>query len=207
VPYAAEMPRYIVNEAALIKRAKALREAGVEYAYCENLSAFQIAQNEGFKIIAGAGLNIANSYSAKVLKDLGVEDILISVEQTLADIEDIDNSINKGIAVYGHLPLMLLRNCPMKNGGGCEKCKKQGKITDRMGVEFALKCREGYTELLNSKPIWLMDKKCDFAFADFALLYFSAETKEQVNEVLEGFKKSASSNGEYTRGMYYRGTL
>ena len=79
VPYAAEMPRYIVNEAALIKRAKALREAGVEYAYCENLSAFQIAQNEGFKIIAGAGLNIANSYSAKVLKDLGVEDQLTIV--------------------------------------------------------------------------------------------------------------------------------
>ena len=202
----AEMPRFIVNEQKLDKRLCELRAAGINTAYCENLSTVALCQRNGFKIIAGAGLNVANSESARWLKEKGIDTALISVEEELSDIKKI-GGVNKGVAVYGHLPLMLLRNCPMKNSGGCSECKKAGKITDRKGVEFTLKCREGYTELLNSNPLWLFDKKDDFAFADFALLYFTTESRERVKEVLELWEKSACPDTDFTRCLYYRGTL
>lgn len=202
----AEIPRFIVNEQRLEKHLCELKAAGISTAYCENLSAVALCKGAGFKVIAGAGLNIANSESAAWLKENGIDSALISVEEELSDIKKI-GGVKKGIAVYGHLPLMLLRNCPMKNGGGCKECKEKGKITDRKGVEFALRCREGYTELLNSNPLWLMDKKEDFVFAGFVLLYFTTENRERAEEVLGLWGKSACPDTDFTRGLYYRGTL
>ncbi|MGN0492710.1 MAG: U32 family peptidase, partial [Acutalibacteraceae bacterium] len=54
----ADIPRGIVSEALIRKRLRSFKEKGFTAAVCGNLSAVQIAKEEGFKIIAGTGLNV-----------------------------------------------------------------------------------------------------------------------------------------------------
>ena len=48
---------------------------------------------------------------------------ILSFELTIDEANQI-NSEDTGIIAYGRLPLMLTRNCPVKNNIGCEKCRK-----------------------------------------------------------------------------------
>ena len=112
-----------------------------------------------------------------------------------------------GIVAYGNTPLMLFKNCPLKNGRECAKCDKKGSITDRKNTEFPVRCRMGYSELLNSVPVWLADRRTDLKAVDFTVLYFTNETAERANEVINAYKNGIAADTEYTRGLFYRGTL
>ena len=60
------------------------------------------------------------------------------------------NGNDVGALVYGHLPLMLTRNCPVQAHIGCAACQKQGRLTDRKGCTFPVVCNPyGCTQLLN----------------------------------------------------------
>jgi putative protease len=102
---------------------------------------------------------------------------------------------------------MLFKNCPIKNGKNCDECKQNGTITDRKGIEFPIRCRMGYSELLNSVPVWLSDKQNLFCSFDFQILYFTKETQQKVMEVISSYKKGNGTDGKYTRGLYFRGTM
>lgn len=65
----------------------------------------------------------------------------------------------------------------------------------------------GYSELLNSVPVWLADKKEDIKCLDFAVLYFTRESKKRVSEVIKAYKNGYACDTEYTRGLFYRGSL
>ena len=102
---------------------------------------------------------------------------------------------------------MLFKNCPLKNGRDCRKCDKKGKITDRRNTEFTVRCRAGASEMLNSVPVWLADKTEDLKSVDFAVLYFTDEKPERVKEIIDLYKKGSPPSENYTRGLFYRGTI
>ena len=85
---------------------------------------------------------------------------------------------------------MLFKNCPVKNGKTCEECKQNGSITDRKGIEFPIRCRMGYSELLNSVPLWLADKQNLFSAVDFQILYFTNESSAEVCKIISDYKKT-----------------
>ncbi|MBQ1451404.1 MAG: U32 family peptidase, partial [Clostridia bacterium] len=60
-------------------------------------------------------------------------------------------------------------------------------------------------EVLNSRPGWLADRQSDLKSIDFQLLYFSVEPPEEVSAVLNAFRDQGEPEGEFTRGLYYRG--
>lgn len=203
----ADIPRGIISEDLIRQRLRIFKEKGFKTAVCGNLSAVQIATEEGFRIIAGTGLNVLNSESAAAVSELGAGRVILSNEITLKDAKALYSPIPKGIVAYGNIPLMIFKNCPIKNGRSCTDCDKKGSITDRKNTEFPVRCRMGYSELLNSVPIWLADRSEDLKAVDFAVLYFWGESENRVLEVIKAYKNGLACDTEYTRGLFYRGTI
>ena len=207
IPLIVDIPRGILSEKEIANRLKIFKEKGFNSALCGNLAAIPLARAEGFHIIADTGLNISNSESINTVSLLGATACTVSCEEELSDILKIPSDIKKGIIAYGNIPLMLFKNCPLKNGITCDKCDKNGVITDRLGIEFPVRCRMGYSELLNSLPIWLADRTNELKGLDFITLYFTRESKERALEVITAYNNGSAPDVKHTRGLYYRGTL
>lgn len=205
--FAVELPRITDNEQKLKERLSYIKSRGIKKAYCGNLSAVEIARKLDFEIIGAIGLNVCNSESIDAFKNFGVNEITLSAEISLNDAVNLKSTAKKGIFAYGRLPLMLLKNCPLKNGRECSDCDKKGSITDRKGIEFPIRCRLGYSELLNSKPLYLADRLHELSPLDFLLLYFTTETKDEVINIINAYKSGADAPNDYTRGLYYRTTI
>ena len=204
--FAVEMPRGISKERYIESRLKDFKEVGVQIAVCHTLTSVVLANRHGFKIVGGFGLNIFNSYTVNYYADNGAVAITVSSEMLLSDIRSVESNIPKGIISYGQIPLMLMRNCPVKNGTGCDNCGRNSNITDRKQVSFPIRCRNGYSELLNSKVIWLADRKKEVCQnIDFEILYFTDESPMRVDEVLSKYKSGSSPDCDFTRGLYFRG--
>ncbi len=200
----AELPRYIANEEVVIKRLAQLKQQGITTAYCGNLSAVAIAKSLGFKVMGAVGLNANNSESIKTYKEIGVDEIVLSAEISLKEIKGINSNIPVGIFGFGRLPLMLTRNCPLRNGRSCVECDKKGYITDRKNIQFPIMCRAGYSELLNSAPLYMGDRIDEIPNVDYLLLYFTTETPDEVGGIIDMYNRGEKARGEYTRNLYYR---
>ncbi len=201
-----EVPRGIFGAEELVEKRLAMFKAhGFKVAYCSTLDAVAIARKMGFEIHTGFALNVFNSYSASFFESLGVKVLTLSPELTLSQIEKITSQAQRGIIAYGRLPLMLTRNCPVKNGMDCEECKGRGVLTDRMNKKFPVVCSFGCSEVLNSQPIYMADRLNEIKNVDFLTLYFTREKKEIAEAILDAYRKGKAVRGDYTRGLYYRG--
>lgn len=203
-----DMPRGIFgDEEKTVEKVKKLRDAGVERFFCATLDSAVIVKNAGGKITAGFGSNIFNSISLDFWEKHFADEAVLSPEMTLKQINAVKNNIKTGIICYGKLPLMLTRCCPVKNSIGCDRCKKGGKLVDRKGIEFAVDCSSGTSEILNSVPIYIFDELSKFKTADFCVLNFTRETKEECQSIIEKYVLRKKSDGKYTRGLYFRGVI
>ncbi len=205
VPLAVELPRGISNEEYILSRIAAFKEKGVKVVFCSTLAATELALAAGLKTVAHFGYNIFNSASLEYQAEQQALAAVISPEMLIKDMAELSSPLPKGIISYGRLPLMLTRNCPVKNGVSCADCGRSEGLSDRKSTTFPVRCINGYSELLNSKVIWLADRKREYDFLDFQLLYFTDETPERVEEVLAAYKAGAAPDCDFTRGLYYRG--
>lgn len=203
----ADLPRFITNETAVLKQLAIAKSNGVTSAYCGNLSAVELARKADLEIMGAVGLNVCNSESIRVLNEMGVGELLLSAEISLSDAVKMTSAIPKGIFAYGKMPLMLLRNCPVKNGISCEECQKNGFITDRKNIKFPIMCRAGYSELLNSKPLYLADRLNEIRNIDFIMLYFTDESPDTCERIIDEYISGGKPSYEYTRNLYYRNLL
>ena len=201
-----EVPRGIFGHEELVeKRLAMFKTHGFKVAYCSTLDAVAIARKTGFEIHGGFALNVFNSYSVSFFESLDVKVLTLSPELTLSQLEKITSKAQRGIIAYGRLPLMLTRNCPVKNGTDCETCKGRGVLTDRMNKSFPVVCSFGCSEVLNSQPVYMADRLTEIKNVDFLTLYFTREKKEIAEAVLDAYRKGKAVKGDYTRGLYYRG--
>ena len=129
----------------------------------------------------------------------------MSPELTLSQIEKIGGNVERGIVAYGRLPLMLVRNCPIKNVKSCTECKGKAFLTDRMGIKFPVECKGYYREILNSRAIYMGDRLDEIKNVDFITFLFTREKRENVDAVLDAYRKGKKAKGDFTRGLYYRG--
>ena len=193
-----EIPRGLFGmEEKLTKRLEHLKKIGVRKALCSNLGAYSLAQKMGFEVYGDFGLNIFNSESAQLFNSP-----ILSFEATLEQTNRI-GAKDTGIIGYGYLPLMLTRNCPIKNHLGCSRCTD--KLTDRKGFEFKVKCSPyPCVEVLNPVPVYMGDRQKEIK-TDFIHFYFTDESKNQVEQIINLFKTGGQFDGKYTRGLTYRG--
>ncbi|MBE6775464.1 MAG: U32 family peptidase [Ruminococcaceae bacterium] len=201
-----EVPRGIFGYETLVEKyLLRAKEKGISIAYCSTLDALALARKHGFTVHTGFSMNVFNSYSVSLLESLGVKEITLSPELTLKRLSKTGGTAKRGIIGYGRLPLMLTRNCPVKNGTDCNDCKSNKFLTDRKNMKFPVVCHFGCSEILNSQPIYLGDRLGETENLDFITFYFTKEKKEICEAILDAYRKGRSVKGEYTRGLYYRG--
>lgn len=198
----AVLPRGLFGiEPDIRKKLEKLRKIGVSRVLCSNIGAYRLAKDMNFEVFGDFGLNIYNSQSANM-----IDNPILSFELTLEQANKI-NAQNTGVIVYGKIPLMLTRNCPVKNSIGCTECAQNGKLTDRKGYEFEVICSQyPCVEILNSVPIYMLDRMREVK-TDFAHFYFSTETKKDIEKIIKMYESGEKPTFKYTRGLYQRGTL
>ena len=200
-------PRFITDENKLQKELLELKEKGFTRLYCQNPAHIQIGKAFGFILYGGFGLNVTNSYSLKVLHDIGVEDTVVSFEMKLSQVSELADVMPFGVIAYGKLPLMLTRNCPIKQAvGSCKSCT--GHITDRTGRIFPVVCDGDSSEILNCDVLQLSDRLDEIHGASFIQLFFTNESKKDIEHIIMRYLNGSKVDSKnFTRGLYYRGIL
>lgn len=190
-------PRFILNEINITNKIKLLCEKGLKNILCVNPAYIKTGKELGLKLHGGFGLNVTNSFSCKMLAECGLDDITLSFEMKLSQLKKIKSPVPLGIISYGQLPLMLVRNCPIKNEVGCKKCR--GYLTDRTGRSFPVRCQKDYAEIFNADTLCLDEK--EISGFDFALIILGDEKPEDIKSIADFSAKPDFP----TKGLYYRG--
>ena len=204
----AELPELIYpkNEEAISKKLQELKKIGINNGSAGNIGAVRLLQKEGFKIHGAHGLNVTNTAALEYYKSCGLKDTTLSFELSEKDIKNLSGTAQRGIYVYGYLPVMLMRACPQKDYSGCGSCKAKTYLTDRKGIKFPMICRNRkYSVLLNSVPMYVGNKI--LPSLDFVTLYFTIEAPEKCAEIYDAFRRKDTIEGKKTNGLYSRELL
>ena len=202
-----ELPRvFFGREEAVRTKLKQLWDMDIRHARVGNWGALALAQELGFFCHGAFGLNLFNTSSLEFCREHGLIDAEISFELSLAQARALGGSLPRGILTYGRLPMMLTRNCPIKNGvGQCKKCHKNGSLTDRRGISFPVRCDGFSSEVLNSVPLFLLDGQNSYSDLDFEILRFTVENSVEIGEILRSSVAELKNKFQYTRGLSARG--
>lgn len=186
-------------------RMRKLKQIGIKKVICPTIDTLEIARKISFEIVMGFTSNIYNTDTLEFFSKNGASEGVASVELTAKKIQNIGGNVPRGVVAYGKIPLMLTKNCPIKNVKNCNECKQKSKLRDRKGIEFEVVCSNGYSEILNKFPICIFDKKDDFYNSDFFMLYFTTESKDEVENIVSNYHRNTLVDQQnFTRGLYYR---
>ncbi|MEG1996294.1 MAG: U32 family peptidase, partial [Oscillospiraceae bacterium] len=120
-----EPPRVMFgNEKEVVEELTLLKEQGYNKIIANNIAHIDIANELGLQIIGGPFLNAANSSSVNAYQNCGVNEQILSFEMTAQAVSRINTLAHVGVIGYGYIPLMITKNCPIKNQMTCLECKK-----------------------------------------------------------------------------------
>ena len=205
-----ELPRVMFGalEQDTARRIAATQDAGFAGYEVSNIAHLRLCR--GLPMTGGFGLNITNNVAAQFYAEQGLSGLLILPEVKDSDIASIAPACNgkpvpTGVMIYGHMPLMLTRACPLQNIHDCAHCDKTGVLTDRKAKKFPVRCGLGVRTIYNPVPIYMGDKPGALA-VDYGVAYFTLESREEAAQILEMIRTHAPFEGEFTRGLYFKGT-
>ena len=205
-----ELPRVMFGalEQDTARRIAATQDAGFAGYEVSNIAHLRLCR--GLPMTGGFGLNITNNVAAQFYAEQGLSSLLILPEVKDSDIATIAPTRNgkpvpTGVMIYGHMPLMLTRACPLQNIHDCAHCDKTGVLTDRKAKKFPVRCGLGVRTIYNPVPIYMGDKPGALA-VDYGVAYFTLESREEAAQVLDSIRTHAPFEGEFTRGLYFKGT-
>ena len=82
---------------------------------------------------------------------------------------------------------------------------KTGLLTDRKAKKFPVRCGLGVRTIYNPVPIYMGDKPGALT-VDYGVAYFTLESREEAAAILDSIRQHAPFEGEFTRGLYFKGT-
>ena len=205
-----ELPRVMFGklEEDTARRIAATQDAGFAGYEVSNIAHLRLCR--GLPMSGSFGLNITNQLAAQFYADNGLGSMLILPEVKDSDISTIAPTHNgrpvpTGVLVYGHMPLMVTRACPLQNIHDCAHCDKTGVLTDRKAKKFPVRCGLGVRTIYNPVPIYMGDKPGALT-VDYGVAYFTLESREEAAKILEMIRTHAPFEGDFTRGLYFKGT-
>ena len=205
-----ELPRVMFGrlEEDTARRIAATQDAGFAGYEVSNIAHLRLCR--GLPMSGSFGLNITNQLAAQFYADNGLGSMLILPEVKDSDISTIapthDGSpVPTGVLVYGHMPLMVTRACPLQNIHDCAHCDKTGVLTDRKAKKFPVRCGLGVRTIYNPVPIYMGDKPGALT-VDYGVAYFTLENREEAAQILDMIRTHAPFEGDFTRGLYFKGT-
>ncbi len=201
----------------------------------ENLGTlYFIKENYDFKIHGDIGLNIFNSHTVDTLRALGIDTMTLSAELNIAQINKIEKETGGFLEsiVYGYLPVMTSKTCPMalvkgcKDDSECQACNFADGygLNDRMNKTFYMSRKDGFTTIYNSVPLMLLDSMDQIYKAGISMgrLDFTIE-KDNIKDIQNAyynytkniwdekeariFIEKIKDTSEITKGHYFRGVL
>ena len=159
---------------------------------------------------AGMHLNTFNSASMAEWKRLGFASVCLSPELNLSEIRSISKELPTECYIYGHLPVMTTRHCPLRAAAG--KCTCGGafyRLRDRKGMEFPVKPdpAQCISTIYNANPLYMADRMSELAGAGLAYgrFLFTTERPDEIPAIVQAYRTAAKREGGYTRGHFYRG--
>ncbi len=205
-----ELPRVMFGrlEEDTARRIAATQDAGFAGYEVSNIAHLRLCR--GLPMSGSFGLNITNQLAAQFYADNGLGSVLILPEVKDSDISTIapthdGRPVPTGVLVYGHMPLMVTRACPLQNIHDCAHCDKTGVLTDRKAKKFPVRCGLGVRTIYNPVPIYMGDKPGALT-VDYGVAYFTLESREEAAQILDMIRTHAPFEGDFTRGLYFKGT-
>lgn len=163
-------------------------------------------------------LNIFNSLTANAFDSLKC--VTLSPELNLHEISDIVNhteNVETEIIGYGRIPLMIMRNCPIKAMGKCQKNSDIYSLRDRKNMEFPIICQKGCRAiLLNSKPVFTADiiEEITNTNVNAIRLDFTVESPQECKDIVNKYTRALAGDvitpmeeNTFTRGHLRRGVI
>ncbi|ABW19507.1 U32 family peptidase [Alkaliphilus oremlandii] len=181
-------------------------------------------------------LNVFNRPSIHAFEGLDFNGITLSPELDFNSLYQLDfnNALEKEAMIYGKVVVMTTEYCPFIQENQCDHNCNQCRypkyhynfgLNDAKNVSFPIaKNYWGRTIILNSKPLFMIDRLHEFKDVpvQWLRLEFTDETIEEIKELLELAEKNIhrALTGEkskedieverifkdgFTRGHYYRG--
>ncbi len=192
-----------------------------------------IKDNFNINIHGDIGLNVFNSFTAKFLKNHGVNSVTLSPELNIGQIKNINKDYNSYETIgYGYLPLMTMEYCPMsiikncKDDSKCNSCpyRKGYGLRDRMNVDFYMERENGLTTIYNSVPLMILDSldtiydagvdtiRLDFTFEKNSIreiqeVYYDYANRNISKTNADKFLEEYRNKNDITRGHYFRGVI
>ena len=205
-----ELPRVMFGrlEEDTARRIAATQDAGFAGYEVSDIAHLRLCR--GLPMSGSFGLNITNQLAAQFYADNGLGSMLILPEVKDSDISTIapthdGRPVPTGVLVYGHMPLMVTRACPLQNIHDCAHCDKTGVLTDRKAKKFPVRCGLGVRTIYNPVPIYMGDKPGALT-VDYGVAYFTLESREEAAQILDMIRTHAPFEGDFTRGLYFKGT-
>ena len=205
-----ELPRVMFGklEEDTARRVAATQDAGFAGYEVSNIAHLRLCR--GLPMSGGFGLNVTNQVAAQFYADNGLGSVLILPETKDSDISAIapthaGKPVPTGVLVYGHMPLMVTRACPLQNIHDCAHCDQTGVLTDRKAKKFPVRCGMGVRTIYNPVPIYMGDKPGALT-VDYGVAYFTLESREEAAAILDNIRVHAPFEGDFTRGLYFKGT-
>ena len=205
-----ELPRVMFGrlEEDTARRIAATQDAGFAGYEVSNIAHLRLCR--GLPMNGSFGLNITNQLAAQFYADNGLGSMLILPEVKDSDISTIapthdGKPVPTGVLVYGHMPLMITRACPLQNIHDCAHCDKTGVLTDRKAKKFPVRCGLGARTIYNPVPIYMGDKPGALT-VDYGVAYFTLESRDEAAKILDMIRVHAPFEEDFTRGLYFKGT-
>ena len=188
-----ELPRVMFGklEEDTARRIAATQDSGFAGYEVSNIAHLRLCR--GLPMSGSFGLNITNQLAAQFYADNGLGSMLILPEVKDSDISTIAPT------------LMITRACPLQNIHDCAHCDKTGVLTDRKAKKFPVRCGLGVRTIYNPVPIYMGDKPGALT-VDYGVAYFTLESREEAAKILEMIRTHAPFEGDFTRGLYFKGT-
>lgn len=203
----AELPVFLPpgEEKAVQEALAALKRDGLTKALCPGPGQVLLAKKVGLRPYGDYGLNVLNSHAVTTCREMGIEDLTLSFEGNLRQLQALGDYLPYGVIGYGYLPLMTFRACPVQGEKGCGGCPGHSGLTDRMGKSFPVLCRgRKYSQLLNTVPLYLGDRQRNLVGFHHVTLRFTVEDAQRCAQIMKLWREGAAFDRERTRGLYYR---
>lgn len=207
-----ELPRALFGhtEQKTVDRLAAAGTLGFAGVVANNLA--ELGYPTALPVYGGLGLNITNPFAAEEYRTrLHLRGMLWQPETALTAMRSVpageDGSPMPTAALcYGHLPLMLTRACPLQNVRSCAGCSGEGRLRDRKGRDFPVRCSApgfaGMRTVYNPVPLYMGDRLREMP-VDLAVAAFTMESPARVAQVMDLLLEGRPFDAEFTRGLYY----
>ncbi|MHA1606170.1 MAG: peptidase U32 family protein [Candidatus Freyarchaeota archaeon] len=234
VEFILSTPRITRNrELQLIKESlnhvKSLNPDGV---IVGNYGTLNLFLEEGFShVYADYFLNVTNSLSISIMRELGVKGVTLSPELTLKQIASLHkDGVEVECIVHGPLELMVSEHCILRSilspSGRCSSpCVKDSYfLRDEKGFLFPLACDQSCRlHVFNSRDLCMVDElgRVADAGADYVRVDARLRKPEHVQSMVKAYrevidgrvdsfeakKRLRGVGASFTRGHFFRGVL